>query len=78
MPLTVDELAKQALRLPVASRAQLAERLVESLADAEPDEITKLWASEALRRRDEIRSGQVHAIPAEEVIAEVRRAVGRE
>jgi predicted RNase H-like HicB family nuclease len=32
---------------------------------------------EALRRRDDVRSGRVQPIPGEEVLAEVRRAVGR-
>ena len=77
MSMTLDQLAKQALRLPAASRAQLAEQLVESLAEAGPDEIGKLWTQEAIRRRDEIRSGLVHPIPGEQVVAEVRRAVGR-
>jgi hypothetical protein len=48
---------------PVASRARLADKLVESLDFAEPDEIQRLWAAEAVRRRDEIRSGQVKPFP---------------
>ena len=77
MLMTLDQLAQHALRLPVASRAQLAEQLVESLADAAPDEIGKLWAGEAIRRRDEIRSGLVMPLDGKQVMAEVRRAVGR-
>jgi hypothetical protein len=55
----------------------LAEKLVESLDFAESDEIQKLWIQEAIRRRDEVRSGKVKPIPGEEVLAEVRRSVGR-
>jgi putative addiction module component (TIGR02574 family) len=77
MSLTLDEIARQALRLPVESRAQLADQLVQSLADAEPDEISKLWIAEAVRRREEIRAGSVELISGEQVMAEVRRAVGR-
>ena len=73
MPLTLEQLAEEAMHLPVASRALLADKIVESLDFAEPDEIRRAWAAEALRRRDEIRS----AIPGKEVIAEVRRLVGR-
>jgi putative addiction module component (TIGR02574 family) len=77
MPLTLEQLAKEALQLPAESRALLADKLVESLDFAEPDDIQKLWAAESVRRRDEIRSGKVKAIPGEDVIAEVRRIVGR-
>jgi putative addiction module component (TIGR02574 family) len=77
MVLTLDQLTKQALDLPAALRARLAEQLVESLADAAPDEIGRLWADEAVRRRDEVRSGRVKALSGEQVTAEVRRAVGR-
>ena len=77
MPLTLDQLADEAMQLPSASRALLAERIVESLDLAETDEIQRLWAAEAIRRRDEVRSGRVQPIPGDEVLAEVRRIVGR-
>ena len=77
MPLTLDQLSEEAMRLPSEARALLAERMIESL-DSEPeDEAQHLWAAEAIRRRDEIRTGRVQPIPADEVLAEVRRSVGR-
>lgn len=77
MALTIDQITKEAMQLPSASRALLAERLVESLDSTGNEEIQKLWAAEAIRRRDEIRSGAVQPIPGEQVLAEVRRLVGR-
>ena len=77
MPLTLEQLAEEAMQLPAASRALLADKIVESLDFSQPDEIQKVWAAESLRRRDEVRSGKVKAIPGEQVIAEVRRLVGR-
>ncbi len=77
MPLTLDQVAEEAMRLPATSRSQLAERLVESLYRAETNEIQELWAAKAIRRRDEIRSGRVQPIPGEQAVAEVRRMVGR-
>lgn len=77
MALTLEQLAEEAMKLPAESRAVLADQIVESLDLAEPDAIQRLWAAEALRRRDEVRSGRVKPIPGEEVIAEVRRLVGR-
>lgn len=77
MPLTVDELAEQAMHLPPSSRAELAERLVVSLDPTERTDVQRAWAAEAIRRRDEVRSGRVQPIPGDEVIAEMRRLVGR-
>jgi putative addiction module component (TIGR02574 family) len=77
MPLTFEELTAEAMRLPVESRALLADTLVESLDSGEIDEVQRLWTAEAIRRRDEVRSGQVKSIPGEQVLDEVRRLVGR-
>lgn len=77
MALTLDQVSDEAMQLPVAARALLAERIVESLVIAEADEIQRAWSAEALRRRDDVRSGRVQPVAGDEVIAEVRRAVGR-
>lgn len=77
MPLTLDQITEEAIKLSPESRALLADRLVQSLESEDPDEIQRLWSTEAIRRRDEIRSGQVQPIPGEQVIEEVRRLVGR-
>lgn len=77
MPLTLEQITAEAMRLPVESRVMLADRLVESLDSAELHDIERLWAAEAIRRRDEVRSGQVKSIPGEQVLDEVRRLVGR-
>jgi putative addiction module component (TIGR02574 family) len=78
MSLTLSQIAKEAMLLPATSRAQLADQLVESLADADADEVRQLWTAEAIRRRDEVQSGLVQSIPGEQVVAEVRRMVGRQ
>jgi putative addiction module component (TIGR02574 family) len=71
---SVDELAKEALALSPELRALLADRIVESLV--EPGSVDVEWHQEALRRRDEVRSGRVKTIPGEEALARVRRLVG--
>lgn len=78
MSMTVEQIAEEALALPTEARALLADRLVESLDPAEDGYIRQLWAAEALRRRDEVRNGQVKTIPSEEALTRVRRAVGHE
>jgi putative addiction module component (TIGR02574 family) len=71
--MTLEQLAAEALHLPTEARAQLADRLVESLDAAELNRIDKLWASEARRRLDEILQGKVETIPGEEALARARR-----
>jgi hypothetical protein len=52
----------------------LVDRLVESLDPAEDVPFRQLWAAEALRRRDEVRSGRVQTIPGDEAIKLAREA----
>jgi len=77
MPFTVDEITTEAMQLSVSSRAELAEKLVTSLDFSEDDDVQQAWATEAIRRRDDVRSGKVQTIPGEQVLAEVRRILGR-
>ena len=57
---------EDALLLPPARRAALAERLLASL---EPDpEIEKQWAAQAARRAAEIDQGLVKLIPGDQVM----------
>jgi len=77
MNLTVEQIAAEALALPSEARALLADRLVESLDPAEDGYVRKLWAEEARRRRDDVRSGRVQTIPGDQALASVRNAVGR-
>jgi hypothetical protein len=55
----------------------LPNRRVGSLDPAEDGYVRQLWAGEAMRRRDEVRAGRVLAVPGEEGLAQVRRAVGQ-
>jgi putative addiction module component (TIGR02574 family) len=77
MSLTVEQIAEEALALPSEARARLADRLVESLDPTEDEAMRELWAAEAIRRLDEVRSGRVKTISGEEGLARVRRAVNR-
>ena len=77
MATTVERLAAQALKLPSASRARLADLLVESLDAGELGRIDRLWTAEAKRRRDEVRTGRVKTIPGDQARRKVRNAVRR-
>ncbi|WP_416673784.1 addiction module protein [Egbenema bharatensis] len=70
---SIEQLTEEILALPSASRALLAEKLIESLEfDIDPA-IQAAWMTEAKKRRDEIRDSIVQPIPGEEALAQVRR-----
>ena len=77
MVTTIEQLAEQAMALSSELRAQLADLLVESLDTQALGQIDQLWVSEAKRRRDEVRSGQVKAIPGQTALQKVRDALRR-
>jgi putative addiction module component (TIGR02574 family) len=71
---TTTSLLRQALRLSTSERAALAEELLASLA--QPDaELDKLWLAEAEDRLAAYRAGELAAVDAEEVFAELGRAI---
>ena len=75
MAITVEKLTEEVLALPSDARAMLADRLVESLDPVTDDAIRELWATEAIRRRDEVRSGAVKTIPASDVLTEAHNLI---
>jgi putative addiction module component (TIGR02574 family) len=68
--MSVQELETELLKLSSHERARLAEVLIASLN--EEDEIAQAWADEAERRYEQLRSGEVEAVPAEDVFARLR------
>lgn len=77
-----DPLEEQLLRLPAPDRARLAELLIDSLdppgggAELPPEEADRLWAEEAERRLEELRTGAVTPVPAADVFARLARRFG--
>jgi putative addiction module component (TIGR02574 family) len=70
---TSEEIFRDAVALPPDVRAELAERLVASLADDVSPEITEAQLAEVRRRIAQVESGEVALIPGDEVLARVRR-----
>jgi putative addiction module component (TIGR02574 family) len=66
-----ERIFERALQLPSLERADLAERLLESLAPETDPRIDALWAAEAESRIAAYRRGELLAIPAEEVFDEI-------
>jgi hypothetical protein len=74
---SIEQLTEELLALPPASRALLAEKLVESLEFDADSTVQATWVTEAKQRRDEIRNGSVQPIPGEEALSQVRRLLGQ-
>jgi putative addiction module component (TIGR02574 family) len=68
-PMTVEH---EALRLPPADRAKLAQKLLLSLDALSEEELEQAWLHEADRRARELDRGEVQPIPAEEVRQKAR------
>lgn len=74
-----EQVLDQALLLSINERSTVARLLYESIAeedDEDPAEVEAAWAEEIKRRVDEIRSGAVEGIDADEVMAELRARYG--
>lgn len=67
----VEAIIAKAKSLPAEDRARIVSALLEFLNTPEP-KIDKLWATDAQRRLAELRSGEVKAIPIEEVFRKAR------
>lgn len=70
---TSEEIFRDAAALPREARAELAERLIASLAEDVSPEITAAQLAEVRRRIAEVESGEAALIPGDEVLARVRR-----
>lgn len=67
------DLIAEAIALPVEERAMIVDSLLKSINPPEVD-IDKKWASVAKRRLEELRAGQVDAIPGDEVFQRIWNA----
>ena len=67
MSLTIEQIEKQVLALPATQRAQLVDKLWESLGDTTYPILSERWKTEIDRRRKELLEGRVKAVPGEEV-----------
>jgi putative addiction module component (TIGR02574 family) len=72
MTTTAENILNQALTLDDSERAQLAERLWESVEPA-PTDLTDEQKAMLDRRWEEITSGEVECRPVKDLIAEMRQ-----
>jgi len=74
---TPEEIFRDAIALPPEARAELAERLIASLAEDVSPEITSAQLTEVRRRIAEVESGDATLIPGDEVLARVRNLLAK-
>jgi putative addiction module component (TIGR02574 family) len=72
MAVSTEVLLRQALELPANDRAALVEGLIASLDKPDPA-LDALWLKEAESRLAAYRSGELEAVDADQVFAELGR-----
>lgn len=72
---SAERIEAEVMKLDLSVRAALAEKLLSSLDNLTEAENEALWAEEAERRAEELRSGKVIALDGEEVMRRARQAI---
>jgi putative addiction module component (TIGR02574 family) len=68
-----SRILNEVLALPVHERAELVERILDSLGEAPDKERLERWAAETESRLDAIDRGELEAIAGDEVLARLSR-----
>ncbi len=74
--INADELISVAESLPLELKTELTDRLLDSLNPSQK-EIDELWAEEAEKRVEEVRTGKVRPVPGEDVFREIRERLSK-
>ena len=68
-----SRILSEVLALPVHERAELVERILDSLGQAPDKERLERWAAETESRLDAIDRGELETVLGEEVLARLRQ-----
>jgi len=71
----LQKIEDEALHLPKNERAQLIQRLVLSLDAPSEEELRSDWLLEACHRAEELDSGSVQAVSADDVMRKARALI---
>ena len=72
-----DQVAADAMKLPLRDRVRLAQQLVSTLDDKTETDVEELWFIEAKRRLDELHSGRVEGIDGDDAFRMARENLAR-
>jgi hypothetical protein len=73
MSALLNELERQSRLLTAEEKATLARILIEGLDPAVDRDVEQLWISEAQRRYQAYRNGEIESHPGDEVMTRVRK-----
>jgi putative addiction module component (TIGR02574 family) len=73
MPKYAAHILAEALELPPVERAELVENILSSFEFQARNTINALWAQEAEDRIDAFQRGEMSAIPAKDIFAEIEK-----
>ena len=76
MPITFDQIIEEVRQWPPERVGELVGRLTDDLHASDP-ETEAAWKAEINRRVEEIQTGKVQGIPAEELFARAKRILAR-
>ena len=76
MAALLEKIEREAKELPREERERLVADLIAGLEDAPLSEIDQAWIEVAERRYDDLASGRIKGIPAQEAIDGIRREFG--
>ena len=76
MPITLEQIVEETRQWPPEKVGELVGRLTEDMHANDP-ETEAAWKTAIHRRIEEIQSGQVQGLPAEEVFAKAKRILHR-
>ena len=68
-----SRILNEVLALPVHERAELVERILDSLSETPDKERLERWAAETESRLDAIDRGELKTLPGEEVLARLKQ-----
>jgi putative addiction module component (TIGR02574 family) len=71
-----SEVLKEALSLPAAERAEIAERLLSSLDPPSQENMDLLWGKEAEERLDALDRGEIKTVSARQVFRQAGKKAG--
>ena len=73
MGATLEQLEQQIMALPPKERAQLVDKLWNSLGGTTIPYLSDEWRDELERRRRDLETGKVKAVPGDQVMREARK-----
>ena len=76
MSVTLQQIEREALALPPEERAQLVDKLWDSLGDTTYPALSESWSAEIERRRKQLLEGRAQSLPGEEVSSKAWELAG--